>query len=59
MSPIVWVIVAAAVFFLAVFAVVMVSGTRLTGKQIAEDPDARKGVDPDKRDEDFPLDADY
>lgn len=50
---------AAAIFFAVVFAVVMLSGTRLTGKQIDEDPDVRKHVDPEQRDDDFPVSADY
>jgi hypothetical protein len=54
-----WIVLSAAIFFAVVFAIVMSSGIRLTGKQIEEDPDARKNVEPDKRDADFPVDVDY
>jgi len=58
-STIILVVVAAVVFFGLVFAAVNIAGTRLTGKQIQEDPDVRDNVDPDLRDEDFPVRADY
>ncbi len=54
-----WIVLSAAIFFAVVFAIVMSSGIRLTGKQIEEDPDARRNVEPDKRDADFPVDVDY
>jgi len=56
---IVIVAVAAIAFFGLVFAAVNLFGTRLTGKQIAEDPDVRGHVDPEVRDDDFPVTADY
>jgi len=59
MSTTAWFLLAAVIFFTAVFAVVMLSGVRLTGKQIAEDPDIRKHVDPDQRDDDFPVSAEF
>ena len=59
MSTTAWFFLAAVVFFAAVFAVVMLSGIRLTGQQIDEDPDVRKHVDPDQRDEDFPVSAEF
>jgi hypothetical protein len=59
MSTTTWFVIAAVVFFAVVFAVVMLSGIRLTGKQIDDDPDVRKHVDPDQRDEDFPVAADF
>ena len=59
MSATVWIFISAAIFLVAVFGVVMASGIRLTGKQIEEDPDVRRLVEPDQRDEDFPVDVDY
>ncbi|MEP1124088.1 MAG: hypothetical protein ABJH68_09400 [Ilumatobacter sp.] len=57
--PLALVVVAAVVFFGLVFVAVNAAGTRLTGKQIDEDPDVRKHVDPDKRDDDFPIDSEF
>lgn len=51
--------IAAVVFFGAVFAAVNAFGTRLTGKQIQEDPELRNHVEPELRDEEFPVRADY
>ena len=58
-STIAFVVVAAVVFFGLVFFAVNAFGTRLTGKQIDEDPDVRASVDPKDRDEDFPVNADF
>jgi hypothetical protein len=59
MTTTAWFAISAIVFFAVVFAIVMLSGTRLTGKQIDDDPDVRKHVDPEQRDEDFPVNADF
>ncbi len=58
-TAILFVAAAAMIFFIVVFLVVMGAGTRLTGKQIDEDPDARSAVEPDKREDDFPIDAEF
>lgn len=52
------VVVGALLFFVAVYFIVNAAGTRLTGKQIDEDPDVRRHADPSDRDRDFPVDAD-
>lgn len=52
-------LVVGVIFLVAVFAVVMSVGTRLTGKQIHDDPDVRKHVDDDHKDDDFPVDAEF
>lgn len=52
-------IIAAAVVMAAIYFVVNVAGTRMTGEQIDDDPDVRRHVDPDKQNDDFPLDADF
>lgn len=54
-----FVIVAAVIFFGLVFAALNLAGTRLTGKQIDEDPDVRQHVDPKQRAEDFPVSAEF
>ncbi len=59
MSTTAWFAISAIVFFAVVFAIVVLSGTRLTGKQIDDDPDVRKHVDPEQRDDDFPVSADF
>jgi uncharacterized protein YneF (UPF0154 family) len=51
--------VAVLVFFVVVYFLFHALGTRLTAKQIEEDPDIRRQVDPEHRDEDFPIDTDY
>lgn len=53
------VVIAAIVFFGLVFFIMNAVGTRLTGKQIEEDPDVREHVEPSKRNDDFPIDADF
>ncbi|MGB3734727.1 MAG: hypothetical protein WA964_07210 [Ilumatobacter sp.] len=58
-TTIILVVTGAVVFFGLVFAAVNLAGTRLTGQQIQEDPDVRKSVDPELRDDDFPVSADY
>lgn len=52
-------VVAALVVMGATYAIVMAAGTRLTGRQIDEDEAVRQHVDPDDRDDDFPVDADF
>lgn len=60
MNPLIVVVaVVAVIFFVAVYAVVNAAGTRLSGRQIDEDPAVRKHVDPDVRDDDFPVKAEY
>ena len=59
MSTAAWFALTAVIFFVVVFGIVMLSGIRLTGKQIDDDPDVRRHVDPDQRDEDFPVNADF
>jgi hypothetical protein len=59
MTTTAWFAISAIVFFAVVFAIVVLSGTRLTGKQIDDDPDVRKHVDPEQRDDDFPVSADF
>lgn len=46
-------------FFVLIYFAVNTLGTRLTGKQIDEDPDVRRHVDPEHRDEDFPIDSQF
>lgn len=58
-STLVLVALAAVVFFVLVFFIVNAVGTRLTGKQIEEDPDVHNHVEPDKRGDDFPVDAEF
>jgi hypothetical protein len=54
------VIVGIAVFLAGVFAMVMVSGTRVTGKQLDDDPTmAEAENDTEVVEKDFPFDADY
>ena len=50
---------AALVVMGAAYFIVMAAGTRLTGKQIAEDDAVRSHVDPEDRDDEFPTAADY
>ena len=59
MTTTAWFAISAIIFFAVVFAIVMLSGTRLTGKQIDDDPDVRKHVDPEQRDDDYPVTADF
>ncbi len=59
MTTTAWFAISAIIFFVVVFAIVMLSGIRLTGKQIDDDPDVRKHVDPEQRDDDYPVTADF
>jgi uncharacterized membrane protein YedE/YeeE len=49
----IFVVVGIAAFVVAVFAIVMVTSTRMTGKQLDDDPSI---ADAEK---DYPFDADY
>ncbi len=51
--------VAILVFFVGVYFAFNAVATRLTAKQIDEDPDVRRHVDPEHRDEDFPIDSEF
>jgi uncharacterized protein YneF (UPF0154 family) len=54
------VIVGIAVFLVGVFAIVMLSGTRMTGKQLDDDPTMAEAENDTKVvEKDFPFDADY
>lgn len=48
---------AAVAFFVLVYFLVNAAGTRLTGKQIDEDPDVRAKAAPDERTKDYPIDT--
>jgi hypothetical protein len=52
-------LIGALVVMAGIYTAVVSVGTRLTGKQIKEDPEVRKDVAPDQRDQKFPLDADF
>ena len=58
-STLIVIAIAALIFFALVFLAVNAFGTRLTGKQIEDDPEVRKDVDPEQRGDDFPVDADF
>jgi len=55
----IFVALAALAFFVLVYLLVNAAGTRMTGKQIDEDPDVRSKVPPEERDKDFPIDAEF
>lgn len=56
---IVLIAIAIVAFFVLIYFAVNALGTRLTGKQIDEDPDVRRHVDPEHRDDDFPVESEF
>jgi uncharacterized membrane protein YedE/YeeE len=56
----IFVVVGIAAFVVAVFAIVMVTSTRMTGKQLDDDPSMADAENDAKVvEKDYPFDADY